>query len=191
MHYFISKTKLFFQNGLFFRYNTISYSLNEMIMPSFDVVSKTDTHEVTNAVDQANREINSRFDFKGTNARLEQSKNTVTLIAPTDFQVKQINEIFCSKLAKRNIDIRALDYKEIDTKLNEAKQEIEIRQGIATDAAKKLVKLIKDANLKVQTSIQGEQLRVNGKNRDDLQAVIAMLRASKVDLPLQFENFRD
>ncbi|MDR3492601.1 MAG: YajQ family cyclic di-GMP-binding protein [Gammaproteobacteria bacterium] len=160
-------------------------------MPSFDVVSKTDTHEVTNAVDQANREINSRFDFKGTNARLEQSKNTVTLIAPTDFQVKQINEIFCSKLAKRNIDIRALDYKEIDTKLNEAKQEIEIRQGIATDAAKKLVKLIKDANLKVQTSIQGEQLRVNGKNRDDLQAVIAMLRASKVDLPLQFENFRD
>ncbi len=160
-------------------------------MPSFDVVSKTDSHEVTNAVDQANREINSRFDFKGTNARLEQAKSTVTLIAPTDFQVKQIDEIFRSKLAKRQIDIRALEYQEIDTTLSEAKQEIDIRQGIAPEAAKKLIKLIKDANLKVQASIQGEQVRISGKNRDDLQAVIAMLRESKVDLPLQFENFRD
>lgn len=160
-------------------------------MPSFDVVSKTDNHEVMNAVDQANREITTRFDFKGTDARVELSKTTVTLIAPSDFQLKQLDEIFCNKLAKRNIDIRVLEYKDADVKLNEARQIIEVRQGINTEQAKKIVKLIKEANLKVQASIQGEQVRVTGKKRDDLQLAMATLRAAKLELPLQFENFRD
>jgi cyclic-di-GMP-binding protein len=160
-------------------------------MPSFDVVSKIDTHEITNAVDQTNRELNSRFDFKGTDARVEQAKTTITIIAPSDFQLKQVDEILCSKLAKRNIDIRVLEYKDPETNLAQAKQNIEVRQGINAEFAKKLVKLIKEANLKVQASIQGEQVRVTGKKRDDLQAVMAFLRGAKLDMPVQFENFRD
>ncbi len=160
-------------------------------MPSFDVVSKTDHHEIMNAVDQANRELTTRFDFRGMNARLELDKNTITLIAPTDFQLKQLDEILRNKLAKRQVDVRALDYKTPDVKLNEARQTIEVRQGIEADMAKKIVKLIKEANLKVQAAIQGEQVRVTGKKRDDLQEVIAMLRESKLTIPLQFENFRD
>lgn len=160
-------------------------------MPSFDIVSKIDNHEVTNAIDQANREISTRFDFKGTNARLEQSKNTITLIAPTDFQLKQIDEILRNKLGKRQVDVRSLEYKDPDVKLNEARQDIEVRQAMDTEFAKKVVKVIKEANLKVQAAIQGEHVRVTGKKRDDLQAVIAMLREAKLDLPLQFENFRD
>jgi uncharacterized protein YajQ (UPF0234 family) len=160
-------------------------------MPSFDIVSKIDTHEVANAVDQTNRELNTRFDFKGTNARVEQVKNTITLIAPTDFQLKQVDEILRSKCAKRAIDIRSLEHKDADVKLNEARQDVIVKQGIDQEFGKKIVRLIKDANLKVQTAIQGEQLRVTGKKRDDLQAVIAMLRGAKLDLPVQFENFRD
>lgn len=160
-------------------------------MPSFDVVSKTDNHEVMNAVDQTNREISTRFDFKGTNSRVECTKNTLTLIAPTDFQLKQVDEILRSKLAKRGVDIRVLDYKDADVKLNEARQVLEVKQGIGAEPAKKIVKLIKEANLKVQASIQSDQVRVTGKKRDDLQAVIAMLRESKLELPVQFENFRD
>lgn len=160
-------------------------------MPSFDVVSKIDHHEVSNAVDQTNREISTRFDFRGTNARLELTKNTITLIAPTDFQLKQVDEILRNKLAKRQVDVRSLDYKKIEVNLSEARQNVEIRQGIDADNAKKVVKLIKEGNFKVQASIQGDQVRVTGKKRDDLQEVIAMLRASKVNLPLQFENFRD
>ncbi len=160
-------------------------------MPSFDVVSKTDQHEVTNAVDQANREIGTRFDFKGTNSRVELSKTTITLVAPTDFQLKQVDEILCSKFSKRNIDIRSLEYKDPDVKLNEAKQTVEVKQGINAEQAKKIVKLIKESGAKVQASIQGDQVRVTGKKRDDLQEVIAMLRSAKVELPLQFENFRD
>ncbi len=160
-------------------------------MPSFDIVSKVNHHEVTNAVDQANRELTSRFDFKGTNARLEQSKNTITLFAPTDFQLKQINEIFCNKLAKREVDIRTLEYKNIEVNLNEARQIVEVKEGISQEQAKKVVALIKDSKLKVQASIQGEQVRVTGKSRDDLQEVIGMLRKAKTEIPLQFENFRD
>lgn len=160
-------------------------------MPSFDIVSKTDSHEVTNAVDQTNREISTRFDFKGFDARVEISKNNLTLIAASDFQLKQIDEILRNKLAKRNIDTRALEYKDPEIKLNEARQNVEVRQGIETEQAKKLVKLIKESHLKVQTSIQGEQVRVTGKKRDDLQSVIAILRESKLEIPLQFENFRD
>jgi|SRR5579883_2534424 len=160
-------------------------------MPSFDVVSKTDSHEVTNAVDQGNRELSTRFDFRGTNAKIELTKNTITLIAPTDFQLKQVDEILRGKFAKRNVDIRALNYKDPEIKLNEARQVIEVKQGIETEQAKKIVKLIKDTGIKVQAAIQGEQVRVTGKKRDDLQAVIAHLREAKLDLPLQFENFRD
>lgn len=160
-------------------------------MPSFDVVSKTDNHEVANAVDQANRELSNRFDFKGTNARLEQNKDTITLIAPTDFQLKQVDEILRTKFAKRSVDIRCLEYKDIVVKLNEARQEILVKEGIEAELAKKIVKLIKDANLKVQAAIQGDHVRVTGKKRDDLQDTIAMLREAKLSLPLQFENFRD
>lgn len=160
-------------------------------MPSFDIVSTIDQHEVSNAVDQANREVTTRFDFKDTNARLELSKDKITLIAPTDFQLKQVDEILRNKLAKRQVDIRSFDYKEISTNLNEAKQVIEVKQGIDSDNAKKIVKLIKDTQAKVQAAIQGDQIRVTGKKRDDLQEVIAKLREAKVALPLQFINFRD
>jgi len=160
-------------------------------MPSFDIVSNTDNHEITNAVDQANREVTSRFDFKGTNARLELGKNEITIIAPTDFQLKQVDEILRNKLTKRQIDLRALNYKDVSVNLSEAKQVVEVKQGLDTENAKKIVKLIKDAQFKVQAAIQGDQVRVTGKKRDDLQEVIAMLRGAKVAVPLQFVNFRD
>jgi len=160
-------------------------------MPSFDVVSKLDHHEVTNAVDQANREINSRFDFKDSNARLEQAKNIITLVATTDFQLKQVDEIFRNKLAKRQVDVRALDYKKLEISLSEARQEVEIKEGLDQELSKKIVKLIKEGNLKVQAAIQGDHVRVTGKKRDDLQEVMAVLREAKLSLPLQFDNFRD
>lgn len=160
-------------------------------MPSFDIVSTIDNHEITNAVDQANREVSTRFDFKDTNARLELAKDKITMIAPTDFQLKQVNEILHSKLAKRHVDIRVLHYQDISIALNEAKQVVEIKQGIDTEQAKKIVKMIKDNQSKVQASIQGDQIRVTGKKRDDLQSVIAMLKDAKVAIPLQFVNFRD
>lgn len=160
-------------------------------MPSFDIVSNIDQSEIANAVDQANREVSTRFDFKGTNAKVEISKNQITLTAPTDFQLKQVDEIFRNKLAKRQVDIRAMNYKAITTNLNEAKQTIEVKEGIDQDNAKQIVKLIKDTQQKVQASIQGNQIRVTGKKRDDLQEVIAMLKGAKVAVPLQFVNFRD
>lgn len=160
-------------------------------MPSFDVVSKVDSHEITNAVDQTNRELSTRFDFKGTNARVELTKDTLTLIAPTDFQLKQVDEILKNKLAKRQVDIRVIDYKDPEIKLNEARQEAIVKHGLESEMAKKIVKLIKDSGLKVQASIQGDQVRVTGKKRDDLQETIAMLRQAKVERPLQYENFRD
>ncbi|MFZ2315692.1 MAG: YajQ family cyclic di-GMP-binding protein [Gammaproteobacteria bacterium] len=160
-------------------------------MPSFDIVSNTEQHEITNAVDQTNREVSTRFDFKGTNARVELSKDKLTIIAPTDFQLKQVDEILRNKLTKRQIDIRVLKYEDINVNLSEAKQVIEIKQGIDTENAKKLVRLIKEAGLKVQVAIQGDEVRVTGKKRDDLQEAIAMLRQAKVELPLQYINFRD
>lgn len=160
-------------------------------MPSFDIVSNTDNHEMTNAVDQANRELSTRFDFKGTDARIELGKDNITIIAPSDFQLKQVDEILRNKLTKRSIDIRVLKYKEVSVNLKEARQLIEVKQGIDTEQAKKITKLIKESGLKVQASIQGEQVRVTGKKRDDLQEVIAMLRSAKVEIPLQYTNFRD
>lgn len=160
-------------------------------MPSFDIVSNIDNHEVTNAVDQTNREISTRFDFKDTNARVELAKDIITIIAPSDFQLKQVDEILRNKLTKRQVDIRSLNYKDINTNLSEAKQSIEVKQGLDAENAKKIVKLIKEAGFKVQAAIQGDQIRVTGKKRDDLQEVIAMLRGSKVDMPLQYVNFRE
>lgn len=155
-------------------------------MPSFDIVSNLDNHEVTNAVDQANREVTTRFDFKDTNARVELGKDLITIIAPTDFQLKQVDEILRNKLTKRGVDIRVLKYKDMNTNLAEAKQTIEIKQGIDGENAKKITKLIKESGIKVQAAIQGDQVRVTGKKRDDLQAVMAMLRAANVAIPLQY-----
>ncbi len=160
-------------------------------MPSFDIVSKVDLHEVTNAVDQANREVGTRFDFKGSNARFEWLENKINLLAETDFQLKQMIEVLLGKLAKRGIDVQCLDYKEPEISHRQAKQEIELKQGIATETARKIVKFIKDHKLKVQAAIQGDQVRVTGKKRDDLQTVIAVLRKENFGLPLQFENFRE
>ncbi|MBA3660285.1 MAG: YajQ family cyclic di-GMP-binding protein [Gammaproteobacteria bacterium] len=160
-------------------------------MPSFDIVSNLDMHEITNAVDQANREVTTRFDFKGTNARLELNKEQITLFAPNEFQLKQVDEILQNKFAKRSLDIRAFQYGEIHSNLNEAKLVVTVKQGIDTENGKKIVKLIKEKQFKVQAAIQGEQVRVTGKKRDDLQEVIAMLKEAKVEVPLQFTNFRD
>ena len=160
-------------------------------MPSFDIVSKIDMHEVTNAVDQANREVNTRFDFKNTNAKFELAEDKIILSAQNTFQLQQMLTILENKLAKRQIDIRCLKKNDPQEILHEAKQLINIRQGIDQELAKKSTKLIKNSKLKVQAAIQGEQIRVTGKKRDDLQEVIAMLREQKLEVPLQYENFRD
>ncbi|OGT79266.1 MAG: YajQ family cyclic di-GMP-binding protein [Gammaproteobacteria bacterium RIFCSPLOWO2_02_FULL_61_13] len=160
-------------------------------MPSFDVVSEIDTHELTNAVDQTNREVANRFDFKGTNSRVERMELKLTLVAPAEFQVKQVTDILQTKLAKRGIDVRCLKFETLQTSVSEARQDVIVRQGIDKDTARKLVKLVKETGLKVQTAIQGDQVRVTGKKRDDLQAVMAALRAADLDIPLQYTNFRD
>ena len=160
-------------------------------MPSFDVVSEVDMHELSNAVDQANREVSNRFDFKGTGAKFELDESTVSLTAQVEFQLQQMMDILRQKLSKRGFDIGALEVKDPVVSGNEARQAAVVRQGIDSALAKKLVKMIKDAKLKVQAAIQGEQVRVTGKKRDDLQSVIAMLREADVELPLQYTNFRD
>lgn len=160
-------------------------------MPSFDIVSKIEMHELTNAVDQSNREITNRFDFKGTDSRIEKAENILTIIAPAEFQINQILDILRTKLSKRGIDVGCLEFGDIQESINETKQQVTVREGIDKDLARKIVKLIKDGKLKVQSSIQGDQVRVTGKKRDDLQAVIATLKEQKLDLPLQYINFRD
>lgn len=160
-------------------------------MPSFDVVSEIDFHELSNAVDQANREIDNRFDFKGLNAKFTSKENVVTLQAPSDFQVKQMYEILQNKLAKRSIDVACLSAGDIESNLSEARQEVTIRHGIDKDFAKKIIKTIKETKIKVQTAIQGEQVRVTGKKRDDLQEVMSALREAPLEIPLQYVNFRD
>lgn len=162
-------------------------------MPSFDIVSKVDTQEVCNAVDQANRELSTRFDFKDTNAKfaIENQNQEIVLTAPTEFQIKQMSEILRAKLAKRNVDAASLDYETINPQLHQTTQRIKIKQGVDTKTAKDIVKLIKEEKMKVQAAIQGDQVRVSGNKRDDLQTVIAFLRKKDVGLPLQFENFRD
>ncbi|MDX1800987.1 MAG: YajQ family cyclic di-GMP-binding protein [Marinobacter sp.] len=160
-------------------------------MPSFDIVSEIDMHEVTNAVDQARRDLGNRWDFKNVDANFELDEKGVTISAEQEFQIEQMMDMLRMAFAKRNIDARALS-EEGESKAGKlVKKHLILRQGIETDMAKKMVKMIKDAKLKVQSSIQGDKVRVTGKKRDDLQEVIAMLRESELDLPLQFNNFRD
>lgn len=160
-------------------------------MPSFDVVSEFNAHEASNAVDQANREVGQRFDFKGTGSKFELEDQLITLTSQTDFQLKQMLDILRQKLSKRGIDIACMKEEEIEMTGSEARQKVILRQGIDTPLARDLVKQIKASKIKVQSAIQGEKLRVSGKKRDDLQAVIALLKDCGTDLPLQYENFRD
>jgi uncharacterized protein YajQ (UPF0234 family) len=160
-------------------------------MPSFDVVSDFDAHEVVNAVDQANREVNTRFDFKGTGSKYELEGQLITLTTQSDFQLKQMLDILRQKLTKRGVDIGCMKEEEPELTGSQARQDVLLRKGIETLLAKSLVKTIKGSKLKVQAAIQGEKLRVSGKKRDDLQSVISLLKDTDVDLPLQYENFRD
>ena len=160
-------------------------------MPSFDVVSEVDMHELTNAVDQANREIGNRFDFKGSNSMIEQKDAELTSNSDSDFRIKQMQSILLEKLTKRKIDIGSLEQGKIETVGMGARQKSVVRQGLDTETAKKIVKLVKDSKLKLQAAIQGEQVRVTGKKRDDLQQLMALLREADIGQPVQFTNFRD
>jgi len=160
-------------------------------MPSFDAVSELNAHEVANAIDQANRELAQRFDFKDTGARFELKEFTVTLHAQVEFQLRQMLEIVKLRLSKRGIDLACLDIKEPRTTLATAQQEVILRHGIDADTGREITRLVKDSKLKVQASLQGDKVRISGKQRDDLQAAIALLRAAKLEVPLQFTNFRD
>lgn len=160
-------------------------------MPSFDIVSELNAHEVANAIDQANREVGTRFDFKGTDAKYELNEFVVTLTAKADFQLKQMMDILLLKLSKRGIDVMCMKIDEPVVTGSTAKQLATLRQGIETELGKKIQRLIKDSKLKVQAAIQDKQVRVSGKSRDELQAAIATVRGAKLDMPLQFTNFRD
>lgn len=160
-------------------------------MPSFDVVSEVDMHELHNAIDQTVRDIGTRFDFKGSSSKVEHADTTITLTGDNPFQVQQILDILLAKMAKRGLDVACLDIPEAEISGSVARQKITVRQGIDKETAKKVVKQIKDSQIKVQAAIQGEQVRVTGKKRDDLQQVMALLRTAKLELPLQFNNFRD
>lgn len=160
-------------------------------MPSFDVVSELNTHELTNAVDQANRELSQRFDFKNTGAVYELEERTVTLKAQVEFQLKQMLEILKLRLTKRGIDLGYLDIQDPQITLATAQQQVLLKEGIDAEAGRKIIRLVKDSKLKVQAAIQGDKVRVTGKQRDDLQQAIQMLRAAKLETPLQFNNFRD
>jgi hypothetical protein len=160
-------------------------------MPSFDVVSKVDEHEVTNAVDQARRELEKRFDLRGTKARFEHEGLVITEFAPTEFQVGQLHDILRMRFAARHIDTRCLELGDIESNVAEARRTVTVKQGIEQLLAKKLVAKIKESKLRVEAQINGDKLRVIGKKRDDLQSAIALLRQLEFELPLQFENFRD
>jgi uncharacterized protein YajQ (UPF0234 family) len=161
-------------------------------MPSFDVVSEADMIEVKNAVEQSNKEITTRFDFKGSSAKVEQKDNELTAYADADFQLSQVRDVLTNKLAKRKVDVRFLDAGKIE-KIggDKVKQVIKIKNGIETEDAKKIVRVIKDSKMKVQASIQGEAVRITGAKRDDLQAAMALLRKDVPEMPLEFNNFRD
>jgi len=161
-------------------------------MPSFDIVSEVDKQEVRNAVEQVNREVSTRFDFKGSDARVEQSEYDLTVYADDPFKLDQVKEVLNLKLVKRGIDIRALDFKTVETiGGGKVKQLVAVKVGVETEMAKKIVKLLKDSKLKVQGSIQGTAVRVSGAKRDNLQEAIALIKSSDLGLPLQFNNFRD
>lgn len=161
-------------------------------MPSFDVLCEANQVEIRNALDQANKEVTNRFDFKGSDARLELADKQLTAFADDDFKLSQVKDVLLAKLAKRDVDVRFLDYGSIEkVGGDKVKQVITVRHGVPTDAAKKIVKLLKDAKMKVQSSIQGDSVRVTGAKRDDLQSAIAQIRGEMTELPLTFGNFRD
>jgi uncharacterized protein YajQ (UPF0234 family) len=160
-------------------------------MPSFDIVSEVDTHELTNAVDQANRELTTRFDFKGVEASFELDDATIKQCAPSEFQLQQMTDILRARLVARKIDARCLQFGDIETNLAGARQTVTVKQGIERELAKKIQNAMKDAKLKVDSQINGDKLRVTGKKRDDLQAAMTLLRAGEFGVPLQFDNFRD
>jgi cyclic-di-GMP-binding protein len=160
-------------------------------MPTFDIISEFDKHELQNAIDQANKEVTTRFDFKGTDSAFELQDEKLTMISGSSFQLQQMFSILCSKLTRRGIDVACMEVGDAKPSGKGMRQEIIMKQGLDSATAKKIVKLIKDKQLKVQAAIQGEQIRVTGKKRDDLQEVIQMLREEKLDVPLQFNNFRD
>ena len=160
-------------------------------MPSFDVVSEVDQHEVANAVDQTNREIGTRFDFKGSDANVGQSGLILALESESEFQIDQIRDVLLKKLAKRGVDVSALEEEAVETSGRRARQTVRVRQGIDQDTARKMVKLVKTSKLKVQATIQADQVRISGKKRDDLQQVITLLKEANLGLPLQYVNFRD
>ncbi|MEN9762811.1 MAG: hypothetical protein RI906_2637 [Pseudomonadota bacterium] len=161
-------------------------------MPSFDIACEANQVEVRNAIDQANKEIANRFDFKGSDARIEQKERELTAFADDDFKLGQVRDVLLAKFAKRNVDVRFLDYGEVQkVGGDKVKQVITVRHGVAADDAKKIVRLIKDSKLKVQASIQGEVVRVSGAKRDDLQAAIALLKKDMTQVPLSYQNFRD
>jgi len=160
-------------------------------MPSFDMVSELDEQEVRNAVDQANRELEKRFDFRGVDASFEYTKDVIELAAFEEFQLAQMMDMLRNKMIKRGLDARSLEAGSIEGAGKQKRQKFAIRQGVDKDNARKAVKLLKESKLKVQAQIQGEQVRVTGKKRDDLQSAMALLKDSAIDIPLQFENFRD
>lgn len=160
-------------------------------MPSFDVVSEVDKHTLTNAVDQANRVVDNRFDFKGVDAKFERNDFTVTVRAEADFQVTQMVDMLKSALHKNGIDIKCLDEGEVITSGKQVKQDVTVRTGLEPELSKKIVKMVKEQKMKVQAQIQSDQVRITGKKRDDLQEAIQLLKEAPVDMPLQFTNFRD
>ena len=160
-------------------------------MPSFDVVSEVDHHEIANAVDQANREVSTRFDFKGTDSSFALDENRITLKTESQFQLGQMLDMLYGKLSKRGVDLDSVEADEPELMAKTATQIVTIQEGIDTDLAKKIVKMLKGSKLKVQAAIQGEQVRVTGKKRDDLQAAMTLMRESELGQPLQFKNFRD
>ena len=161
-------------------------------MPAFDIVSEVDQHELTNAVDQANRELASRYDFRGSDAKVEQAAKLLILFADSYFQLEQLLDILRLKLVKRKIEVSCLEIKEPMGQGKMRKQDVIVREGIEKDLSREIVKLVKESKLKVQVAVQGESLRVTGKKRDDLQQVIALLKGNdSLDMPLQFNNFRD
>ena len=168
------------------------YFFQEVCMPSFDIVSEVDLTEIKNAVEQCNKEVTNRFDFKGSDARVEQGDKVLTVFADDDFKLEQVIDVLKTKLSKRNVDIRCLEYGKVEkVSGNKVKQAITVKVGVETELAKKLVRLIKDSKLKVQASIQGDAVRVSGAKRDLLQDCIAMVRKEITDFPLQYNNFRD
>ncbi|RIZ66916.1 MAG: YajQ family cyclic di-GMP-binding protein [Methylococcales bacterium] len=160
-------------------------------MPSFDIISEFDSHEVKNAIDQASKEVTTRFDFKGTNSSFELTDDKLTMISESTFQLQQMFSVVCSKLSRRGIDVGCMEVGDAKGSGKLMRQEITLKQGLDSQLAKKIVKLIKDKKLKVQAAIQGDKVRVTGKKRDDLQEVIQMLRDEKLEMPLQYDNFRD